>query len=98
MATNSGSFPICCFSFFQESMLRALSDSDKQEVLHLLDSIEKTFSPYWNRYPPYQLLQARMTKLREILAQKPSKEDKGHCCSIYVRHHVDLYSTFYSSF
>lgn len=60
----------------EESMLRALSDSDKQEVLHLLDSIEKTFSPYWNRYPPYQLLQARMTKLREILAQKPSKEDK----------------------
>lgn len=60
----------------EESMLRALSDSDKQEVLHLLDSIEKTFSPYWNRYPPYILLQTRMKKLREILAQKPTKEDK----------------------
>lgn len=60
----------------EESMLRALSDSDKKEVLHLLDSIETTFSPYWNRYPPYQLLQTRMTNLRKILAQKPTKEDK----------------------
>lgn len=60
----------------EESLLRSLSDSDKKEILHLLESIETTFSPYWDLYPPFQLLKSRMQKLREILAQKPTEEDK----------------------
>lgn len=77
-------------------MLRSLSDPDKQEVLHLLDSIERTFSPYWSRYPPYQLLESRMKNLREILAQKPTKEDRGHCYSVYTFSIMwNLYITFY---
>ena len=58
-------------------MLKALADVDKKDILHLLDSIEKTFSPYWDQYPPYQTLKSRMENTREILKLSSSSNQNG---------------------
>ena len=58
-------------------MLRNLADGDKKDLLELLAAIEKTFSLYWKRYPPYHKLQDRCTALDTILNDKSTNNHSG---------------------
>jgi len=57
-------------------MLRNLCDADKTDLLQLLADIEKTFSLYWQHYPPYQTLQERGSALDDLLRDK-SPNNRG---------------------
>ena len=63
--------------YAQERMLRALSAADKQALLALFESIERTFSPFWDEYPPFKQLRGRMEATRGVLAQGPALDPKG---------------------
>lgn len=54
----------------EEKMLRNLNDVDKKDLTELLAAIEKTFSLYWQHYPPYNTLQDRGSALDTLLHDK----------------------------
>ena len=58
-------------------MLRALSANDKQDMLNLFKSIEQTFAPYWDEYPPFKTLKQRIANTRDILSQSNAGDSKG---------------------
>jgi hypothetical protein len=58
-------------------MLHALNATDKSDLLSLMFAIEKTFSPYWDKYKPYILLQKRVDNLRNIINDKQPNGTDG---------------------
>jgi hypothetical protein len=61
----------------EEKMLRALSDTDKTDLVAMLDAIDKTFAVYWQCYQPYLTLHDRTVQLRQkVHAKQNGTDDK----------------------
>ena len=67
-------------------MLRNLNDVDKKDLTELLAAIEKTFSLYWQHYPPYNTLQDRGSALDTLLHDKSAdnRKDRRTFLIIYL--------------
>ena len=83
---------VCILICFQVKMLHALNATDKSDLLSLMFAIEKTFSPYWDNYKPYVLLQKRVDNLRNIINDKQSNGTDGRHSRVT---HIVITATWY---
>ncbi|ESO10102.1 hypothetical protein HELRODRAFT_73191, partial [Helobdella robusta] len=74
----------------EEKMLKNLSKKEKNEILHLLKSIEETFSRYWKSYKLYVALESRMEHLKKILIQRGDESISAEKGSLLVIQTVQL--------
>lgn len=69
----------------ERRQLAALSDSDKTQILKVVDAIESSLRTHWSEYAGFKKLKVRFDLLRKILAERG---DPTYADSAYGRHFV----------